>query len=92
MGSKPKRGGRTLKVEVKLPELGKDAAHEATVSFFYPELGDHVDEGDELVEMLTDKAAFNVPSPVTGKLLQIVAKDNAVVKVGQTLAVIETED
>jgi 2-oxoglutarate dehydrogenase E2 component (dihydrolipoamide succinyltransferase) len=81
-----------LKVEVKLPELGKDAAHEATVSFFYPEVGDHVDKDDELVEMLTDKAAFNVPAPVSGTLVEIVARDNDVVKVGQTLAVIETED
>jgi pyruvate/2-oxoglutarate dehydrogenase complex dihydrolipoamide acyltransferase (E2) component len=88
----PGRGGGSLKVEVKLPELGKDAADEATVSFFYPEVGDHVDQGDELVEMLTDKAAFNVPSPVSGKLVEIVAHDNELVKVGGTLAVIDTED
>ena len=81
-----------MRVAVKLPELGKDAAHEATVSFFYPEAGDHVDEGDELVEMLTDKAAFNVPAPASGKLVQIVAHDNDVVKVGGTLAFIETVD
>ena len=81
-----------MRVAVKLPELGKDAAHEATVSFFYPEVGDHVDEGDELVEMITDKAAFNVPAPVSGKLVQIVAHDNDVVKVDGTLAFIETAD
>lgn len=81
-----------MKVEVKLPPLGDDAADQASVSFFYPEVGDHVDQGDELVEMLTDKAAFNVPAPASGKLVEIVARDNAVVKVGQTLAVIETED
>ena len=80
-----------MRVEVKLPELGDDAADEATVSFFYPEVNDSIQEGDDLVEMLTDKATFNVPAPVSGKVVQIVVKENDSVKVGQLIAVIETE-
>jgi pyruvate/2-oxoglutarate dehydrogenase complex dihydrolipoamide acyltransferase (E2) component len=80
-----------MALEMVLPDLGEDAGDEAEVSFWYVEEGDAVEEGQDMVEMVTDKAAFNVPSPVTGTLVQIVAKDNAVVNVGQTLAVIETE-
>jgi len=80
-----------VRYEVKLPELGDDAAEEATVSFFYPEVNDTISEGDDLVEMLTDKATFNVPAPASGKVVQIVAKENETLKVGQLLAVIETE-
>lgn len=81
-----------MRFEVKLPELGDDAVGEATVSFFYPELNDTIQEGDDLVEMLTDKATFNVPAPVSGKVVQIVAKENDTLKAGQLLAVIETEN
>ena len=54
--------------EVKLTDLGEDAAEEATVSYWLAEEGDAVIEGEDLVEMTTDKAAFSVPSPKTGIL------------------------
>ncbi len=81
-----------MRFEVKLPDLGDDAADEATVSFFYPEVDDPIREGDDLVEMLTDKATFNVPAPVSGRLVEVVAKENDTLKAGQLLAVIETEN
>jgi len=78
--------------EVKLPELGEDAGDEATVSFFHFEEGDEVKEGDALVEMVTDKAAFDVPSPASGVLKKILADEDQVVRVGEALAVIETKE
>jgi len=81
-----------MRVEVKLPDLGEDAPDEATVSFFYVEEGGKVKEGDDLVEMVTDKASFNVPAPATGTITEILAKEEDIIEVGQTLAVIETED
>ena len=77
--------------EVKLPELGKDAPEEATVSFFYVKEGSDVKEGDDFCEMVTDKATFNVPSPVTGKVKKIVAKEEDLVPVGGLLAIVETK-
>jgi len=77
---------------VTLPELGEDAGDEATVSFFHFEEGDEVKEGDALVEMVTDKAAFDVPSPVSGVLKKILADEDQVVPVGGPLAVIETKE
>ena len=81
-----------MRIQVKLPELGDDADQEANVSFFFPEVNDVIKEGDDLVEMVTDKATFNVPSQVTGKVVEIVVNEDQVVKVGEVLAVIETED
>jgi len=79
------------KTEVTLPALGEDAGEEATVSFFFREVGEEIAEGDDLVEMVTDKATFTVPSPAAGRILSIEVGENDVVKVGDRLAVVETE-
>jgi len=59
------------------------------VSFWHFELGEHVKEGDDLVEMMTDKATFNVPSPVSGELIKTMAEEGQEVKVGQPIATIK---
>ena len=74
--------------EVKLPELGEDI-NEATISYWLYQEGDEVKEGEDLVEMTTDKATFNVPSPVSGVLKEISAEEGETIKVGQKLASIE---
>lgn len=79
-------------VEIKLPPLGDDAPDEATVSFFFVEEVGEVKEGDDFCEMVTDKATFSVPSPVTGCVTKIVAAEGESVKVGQVLAIIEVSE
>jgi len=74
--------------KVPLPELG-EGVEKATVSYWLIEVGKEVKQGDELVEMATDKAVFNVPSPASGVLKEIVAQDGAEVKVGECLAILE---
>ncbi len=76
--------------EFKLPDLGEGAGDEATVSFWYAEVGEPVKEKDGVVEMRTDKATFDVPCPVTGKLVEVRARDDDKVKVGGVLGIIET--
>ncbi|MBM4017764.1 MAG: hypothetical protein FJ288_05460 [Planctomycetes bacterium] len=78
-------------VDVPLPDLGKDAGDEARVSFWYVDVGESVMEGDDLVQMLTDKAAFDVPSPVSGRVIEQSAAEERSVKVGQTLCRIQVE-
>jgi pyruvate dehydrogenase E2 component (dihydrolipoamide acetyltransferase) len=78
--------------ELRLPDLGEDAGDEATVSFWYFEEDEEVKESEDIVEMVTDKATFNVPSPVSGKLLEVRAPDGTTVKVGDILGLIATED
>lgn len=75
-------------VELRLPELA-EGVNEATVSFWHFKEGDSIKEGDEVVEMATDKAAFNVPSKASGVLKEIAAKEGETVKVGGVLAIIE---
>ncbi len=74
--------------ELKLPELA-EGVNEAVVSFWHFKEGDSIKEGDEIVEMATDKAAFNVPCKFAGVLKKVAAKEGETVKVGQTLAIIE---
>jgi pyruvate dehydrogenase E2 component (dihydrolipoamide acetyltransferase) len=77
--------------EVKLPELGDDAGDEATVSAWHFEEGDEINQGDDVVEMTTDKATFNVSSPRKGILSEILADEGDVVRVGEILALVEEE-
>ncbi|NQT45974.1 MAG: hypothetical protein HQ593_00660 [Candidatus Omnitrophica bacterium] len=74
--------------EVVLPELA-EGVNEATVSFWHIEEGDVVKEGQDLVEMATDKAVFNVPSPAAGVLIEALVHEGDVVKVGEILAKIK---
>ena len=80
-------------VEVKLPELGDDAGDEAAVSFWYFDVGETVEKDkDDLLEMITDKATFNVPCPVSGALVEIMPDEGDKVKVGDVICIIETDD
>ena len=74
--------------KVVLPALG-EGIEKATVSYWHFEIGQEVKEGDELIEMATDKAVFNVPSTVTGVLKEKLVQDGDGVKVGESLATIE---
>jgi pyruvate/2-oxoglutarate dehydrogenase complex dihydrolipoamide acyltransferase (E2) component len=75
--------------EVTFPSLGEDAGDEAEVSFWYVDEGQSVDEGADMVEMVTDKAAFTLPAPASGTIKEIFAKEGAKVKVGEILALME---
>jgi len=76
--------------KVALPELG-EGIEKATVSFWYFQEGEKVNEKDDLVELTTDKATFNLPSPCTGTLQEIVFHEGDTVNVGETLAIIEEQ-
>ena len=76
--------------QVILPELG-EGIEGANITYWYFKEGDAVKEKEDLVELATDKAAFNLPSPCSGVLAQILRKEGDVVKVGEVLANIEEE-
>lgn len=75
-------------MQVVLPELGQGIS-KATVSFWFVKPGDTVKEKDDLVELTTDKAAFNLPSPCAGTLTEAFFSEGDTVKVGDVLAVIQ---
>lgn len=71
--------------EAKLPHLG-EGIEKASVSYWYKSVGDSVKKGEDLVELVTDKATFNMPSPASGVLKEILAQEGDDVKVDQVLA------
>ncbi|MCI4371126.1 MAG: 2-oxo acid dehydrogenase subunit E2 [Thermoplasmata archaeon] len=72
--------------EFKLPDIG-EGVHEGEVVKWFVKEGDAVKENDPVVEVMTDKVTVQIPSPVTGKILQRRAKEGEIVKVGATLFV-----
>lgn len=77
-------------VKVYLPDLGENV-EKATVSYWYFEEGAAVTEGQDIVEVVTDKATFNVPAPITGTLVEIAAHEGDNIVPGETLGIIEEE-
>ncbi len=74
--------------DVKLPPLA-EGVDKANISYWHKSAGDSVKSGEDLVELVTDKAAFNMPSPASGILKEVMAHEGDEVKVGQVLARIE---
>ncbi|PIU42366.1 MAG: hypothetical protein COS99_00460 [Candidatus Omnitrophica bacterium CG07_land_8_20_14_0_80_42_15] len=77
-------------LEVKLPELA-EGVNSATLTFWHFEEGDHVEEGEDLVEMATDKATFNVPVPSAGVVNKKFFHEGDTVNVGDVIANIKLE-
>ncbi len=76
--------------ELKLPKMGESVA-EATITNWLKQVGDKIALDEAVLEIATDKVDSEVPSEVAGILVeQLFAKDD-LVKVGQTIAIIETE-
>ena len=80
-----------MEFELRLPDIGEGVAEGEIVRWLVAE-GTLVMEDDLLVEILTDKAAMEMPSPVTGVLAKIVAQPGQVVQVGEVLAVLEVAE
>ena len=70
--------------EFKLPDLG-EGIHEGEVLAVRVAVGQAVKEGDIIIEVETDKAAVEIPSPYTGTVLEIRVKPGDTVKVGQVM-------
>ena len=79
-------------VEVKAPNLGEEGPKEMYISFWMVEVGDAVSEGEDLVELVTDKANFTVPSPASGRLVELRVEEGAKVSPDDVLAVVESNE
>src|SRR5512136_2631536 len=73
--------------EFKFPDIGEGLTEGEIVRWLVKE-GDEIKEGQPLVEVETDKALAEIPSPKTGVVQKILAKEKEIVKVGQVIVVI----
>jgi pyruvate dehydrogenase E2 component (dihydrolipoamide acetyltransferase) len=73
--------------EFKFPDIGEGLTEGEIVHWLVKE-GDALKEGAPLVEVETDKALAEIPSPKTGVVLKILAKEKEIVKVGQVIVVL----
>ncbi|MCM4154199.1 2-oxo acid dehydrogenase subunit E2 [Arenibacter sp. N53] len=76
------------KFELKLPQMGESVA-EATLTSWLKEVGDAIEMDEAVFEIATDKVDSEVPSEVDGILVEKLFNIDDVVKVGQTVAIIE---
>lgn len=76
--------------ELLLPKMGESVA-EATIIKWVKQPGDRIQPDDTILEIATDKVDSEVPSPVAGKLVKQLFKEDDVVQVGTVIAIIETE-
>ncbi|MUP46269.1 2-oxo acid dehydrogenase subunit E2 [Gramella sp. BOM4] len=78
------------KFELKLPKMGESVA-EATITNWLKEVGDTIEMDEPVLEIATDKVDSEVPSEVDGKLVEKLFENDDVVKVGETIAIIEID-
>src|SRR5690606_40778565 len=78
------------KFELKLPKMGESVA-EATITSWLKNVGDTIEADEAVLEIATDKVDSEVPSEVDGVLTEILYNVDDIVKVGQVIAIIETD-
>ncbi len=71
-----------------LPELG-EGIETAIIACWHYSQGDIIKKEEDVVEVVTDKASFNVPAIEDGQLKEIYYTDGQEVRVGEVLALIE---
>ncbi|MFK5983209.1 MAG: dihydrolipoamide acetyltransferase family protein [Flavobacteriaceae bacterium] len=76
--------------EFKMPKLGESITEAAIIKWF-KNVGDPIEEDEILLEVATDKVDSEVPSLVTGVVSELLYKQNDVIKIGETIAVIKTD-
>lgn len=76
--------------EIKMPKLGESIT-EGTIISWSVKTGDSINEDDVLFEVSTAKVSAEIPSPVAGKVLEILFQEGDTVAVGTTVAIIELE-
>src|SRR5437660_10954531 len=77
-----------MPIELKIPPVGESIT-EVTIGAWRKAVGAAVARDEELVELETDKATFDLPSPVTGAIVKILKQPGETAAVGEVVALIE---
>lgn len=78
-----------MALDIVIPQIGESIT-EVFISQWYAKLGDFVNEGDDLIEIDSDKASMPVPAPASGKLVELLVEEGDEVPVGAIVARIDT--
>ncbi len=79
-----------MATEIILPDLNVDV-DEVLINTWHFKEGDRVNEGDDLVELQVGTTIFNLPTPVSGILLEILVDEGDAVEFGEALATVDEE-
>ncbi len=74
--------------EIILPQLG-EGIDKAVVACWHVKVGDSVVQVDDVVEVVTDKATFNVPANSSGEIIDIKVAEGKEAAIGSVLAIIQ---
>lgn len=78
-------------IDIKLPEIGEGVT-EATIVQWNAKPGDHLNKGDLLVEIMTDKVNVEVEAETSGTLKEILAKADDEIRIGEIIARIQPDE
>ncbi len=76
-------------IDVKVPQLSESVS-EATLLNWHKQAGEHVNEGENLIDIETDKVVLELPAIKSGKLLNVLKRDGQKVESGEVIAQIDT--
>jgi pyruvate/2-oxoglutarate dehydrogenase complex dihydrolipoamide acyltransferase (E2) component len=76
-----------MPTKVTMPQLGESVV-EGTVTRWLKSVGEQIEEYEPLLEVNTDKVDSEIPSPISGKLLEILVPEGTTVQAGELLALI----
>ena len=85
------KGGSGDAADVEMPELGESVT-EGTITQWLKSVGDTVEVDEPLLEVSTDKVDTEIPSPVAGTLVEILADEDDTIEVGEVIARIGDEN
>ena len=75
--------------KLKMPRLGESITEAAIIKWF-KNVGDAIDQDEVLLEVATDKVDSEIPSLVSGIVTELLFKQNDVISIGETIAIIKT--
>ncbi|WND01643.1 2-oxoglutarate dehydrogenase complex dihydrolipoyllysine-residue succinyltransferase [Temperatibacter marinus] len=76
--------------DIRIPQLGESIT-EGSIGSWLKAVGDAVAADEPIVEIETDKVAMEVPSPVAGVILELLAEEGDTVEIGALIAKVDTE-
>lgn len=77
-----------MAIELKVPEAGESIA-EIEIGDWLKRAGDHIERDEPLVTLESDKAAMDLPSPISGTLMEVLKEKGQIAKVGEVIARLE---